>query len=340
VRKIFASALIAAAALSGCAHSRAPRMAPQAAGSCRSDVARWYAPDDAKQRARLDSWCAGVGPVTISQSAAAPAERVPLSDIAFVSWNVHVGNGRVGAFVDDLRAGRWTNGRAPRNVVLLLQEAVRLTGVPDLERQAKGARRISAAHQDAEDIEALSRALGLSMVYTPSMRNGKSARDPAADRGNAILSTLPLSNATAVELPIERQRRVALFATIPISDAEMLHVGVIHLDATDAAHHLWVLGSRSWRATQAAALESVLPAGTLVVGADLNTWLGSGEPASQYFHRLFANTSANSEGSRPGRRVLDYLFFRGAESAATAQYQVVSNKYGSDHYPLIGWFNN
>jgi endonuclease/exonuclease/phosphatase (EEP) superfamily protein YafD len=117
-------------------------------------------------------------------------------------------------------------------------------------------------------------------------------------------------------------------------------VGVIHLDATNAAHHLWVFGSRSWRATQAAPLESLLPTGTLVVGADLNTWLGSGEPASQYFHRLFANTSANIDGPGPRRRELDYLFFRGAESAVTAHYQVVSNKYGSDHYPLIGWFNN
>jgi endonuclease/exonuclease/phosphatase (EEP) superfamily protein YafD len=117
-------------------------------------------------------------------------------------------------------------------------------------------------------------------------------------------------------------------------------VGVIHLDATDAAHHLLVFGSRSWRATQAAALETLLPRGTLVVGADLNTWLGSREPASQYFHRLFANTSANIEGPGARWRALDYLFFRGAESPITAHYQVVSNKYGSDHHPLIGWFNN
>ncbi len=215
-----------------------------------------------------------------------------------------------------------------------------MTGVPELGPSAEGAGRIRAAHQDAQDIDALGRALGLSLVDAPSMRNGTGAHDPAADRGCAILSTLPLSNATAVELPIERQRRVALFADVAVSDVEILPVGVIHLDATDAADHLWIFGARSWRAAQAAALGSLLPSGTLVVGADLNTWLGSGEPASKYFHRLFPDTPATIEGSQARRRALDYLFFRGSGSAVTAHYQVVSNKYGSDHHPLIGWFNN
>ena len=36
------------------------------------------------------------------------------------------------------------------------------------------------------------------------------------DRGNAILSTLPLSDLTAIELPLESQRRVALQATVTV----------------------------------------------------------------------------------------------------------------------------
>ena len=44
------------------------------------------------------------------------------------------------------------------------------------------------------------------------MRNGSSAGDPAEDRGSAILSTLPLSEPIAVELPGERQRRVVIIA--------------------------------------------------------------------------------------------------------------------------------
>jgi endonuclease/exonuclease/phosphatase family metal-dependent hydrolase len=323
-------AVAIAFSMSACAHARAPRMAPQATGSCRSDLARWYAPDDAKQRARLDSWCAGVGPVTISQGAATPAGRVPLGDIAFVSWNVHVGIGNLHQFIDDLRAGRLTSGRPPRHFVLLLQEILRTPGVPAYEPRAKGARRIRARHQDSDDIEALSRELGLSVVYAPSMRNGNGARDPATDRGNAILSTLPLAGPMAIELPIERQRRVALFADVAVSAAGTLAVGVIHLDATDSARHLWVFHARRWRATQATALGTLLPEGTLVLGADLNTWMGRGEPASHYFRRIFGGTPHGG---------LDYLFFRGPEST-TAHYDVVSNTYGSDHHPLIGWFNN
>lgn len=318
-------------ALSACAHARPPRMAPQAAGSCRSALARWYAPDEAAERTKLDSWCAGVGPVTVAQTAGAPAERVLLNDVTFVSWNVHVGNGNLRGFVEDLRAGRLTNGRVPGHFVLMLQEAVRATAVPAFTQGTKAARRIGAPHQDAEDIGAVGRELGLSVVYAPSMRNGKGVEDPATDRGNAILSTLPVANPVAIELPIERQRRVALFADVSLSDTYTLPVGVIHLDATDAAHHLRVFHARRWRETQAMALDSLLPQGTLVVGADLNTWMGRGEPASLYFRRLFGGTP--HEG-------LDYLFFRGSELTTTARYEVVSNKYGSDHHPIVGWFSN
>ena len=224
-------------------------MTPEAAGSCRSDLARWYAPEDSAQRARLDAWCAGVGPTTMFNGAVQPAGSISPNDIAFVSWNVHEGNGRLRAFVEDLRAGRLTNGRAPQHFVLLLQEAVRTTGVPSLTAGARGARRIAAAHQDAEDIQALASDLGLSLLYAPSMRNGNAAGDPNGDRGNAILSTLPLSDPMAIELPFERQRRVALFAHVAVSAVESLPVGVIHLDATDAAKHLWVFNAELARHT-------------------------------------------------------------------------------------------
>ena len=46
------------------------------------------------------------------------------------------------------------------------------------------------------------------------MRNGSSAGDPAEDRGSAILSTLPLSEPIAIELPGERQRRVVIIAQV------------------------------------------------------------------------------------------------------------------------------
>jgi endonuclease/exonuclease/phosphatase (EEP) superfamily protein YafD len=41
---------------------------------------------------------------------------------------------------------------------------------------------------------------------------------------------------------------------------------------------------------------------------------------------------------RPGLslRVLDYLFFRTGKDRR-AHYRQVENRYGSDHYPLVGW---
>jgi hypothetical protein len=46
------------------------------------------------------------------------------------------------------------------------------------------------------------------------MRNGSGAAIPDEDRGNGILSTQPLANLRAMELPFVRQRRVVPIATI------------------------------------------------------------------------------------------------------------------------------
>ena len=53
-----------------------------------------------------------------------------MSDVVFVSWNVHVGSGDIRSFVNDLQAGLHTHGRRFPHYVLLLQEAVRTDDVP------------------------------------------------------------------------------------------------------------------------------------------------------------------------------------------------------------------
>ena len=60
-------------------------------------------------------------------------------------------------------------------------------------------------------------AEGLHAFYVPSMRNGEKTRE---DRGNAILSTLPLSDPVILELPHERQRRVAAGVRVEGVDAD------------------------------------------------------------------------------------------------------------------------
>ena len=65
------------------------------------------------------------------------------------------------------------------------------------------------------DVDDIAERFGLSVAYVPSMRNGP-ARDLVAreDRGNAILSTEPLVDVRAIELPFGKQRRVAITALI------------------------------------------------------------------------------------------------------------------------------
>jgi hypothetical protein len=328
----------------GCVRAKPPVMLPSAAESCRSAAMRWFGPDDRRDRSRLNAWCAGVGqPVVLAGPLANNAGRpnanasatspLSLEDIVFVSWNVHVGNGDLNTFVRDLRAGELTDGKPVRHFVLMLQEAVRGRDVPAYAAGASSARRIAARASHAIDIVDISRDLELSLIYVPSMRNGHSSRLEATDRGSAILSTLPLSDPIAVELPGERQRRVAIFARLLLQPGA-LSVGVVHLDALGSPRRFWVFGTSSVRDLQVKALAPLLPKTDLVLGADLNTWHGTREAAPRFLDTLFA-TRVSILRKRPGSRVLDYLFFR-LEGNLAALCTIAENDYGSDHHPLVG----
>ena len=317
---------------SACVRWTPPALRPAESGSCRSAGARWLIPDDERERMRLDSWCAGVGQVVVQHAAAASPQQPDMAAVTFVSWNVHVGLGDVEAFVNDLRKGALTGGRPVAQYVLLLQEAVRTAGVPPLAAGASGARRIGPQPgAQAKDVTELARDLGVSLIYVPSMRNGSSDRDPAEDRGNAILSTLPLSDPTFVELPGERQRRVLVTAR-----AGSFTAGVVHLDAFGSAARLRVFWTTWMRDRQVRSLREALPGGPLVLGADLNTWHGRDELAVRSLREAFAGTRVSVERHGLGLRVLDYLFVRPPE-ARGVRYREVANKYGSDHRPLVGW---
>ena len=318
---------------SGCVRWSPPSMAPVSGlAPCRTDSLRWVSPRDAKDRQRLDAWCAGVGlPIIQTAVATSAPQSVGMDAITFVSWNVHVGNGDIRAFVKDLRAGVHTGDRPIEHFVLMLQEAARTNGVPAFADAASGAARISSGASASIDIQAIGDDLGLSVVYVPSMRNGRSQDDPPADRGNAILSTLRLSEPIAVELPGERQRRVAIFAK-----AGAISVGVVHLDALGAPNRLWAFWTPWMRAVQIGAMGGVMPDGPLVLGADLNTWHGLDERAGRVLEQHPEATPATRDWDGLGLRVLDYLFFR-AGADKRAYVRQIGKSYGSDHKPLIGW---
>jgi hypothetical protein len=255
-----------------------------------------------------------------------------MSDVVFVSWNVHVGSGDIRSFVNDLRAGTHTDGRRFQHYVLLLQEAVRTEAVPAFASGASGAKRI-APHDPVPpiDIVRVSEELGASLIYVPSMRNGSSAADPAEDRGSAIVSTLPMQVPMAIELSGERQRRVVISAQIG-----SFSVAVVHLDALGGSRRLRLFWTPWMRDVQVRTTASVLPSGPLVVGADLNTWHGRDELAARHLAQLFRATPLSVDRHGLGLRVLDYMFFR-AGTNQRARYRQVANRYGSDHRPLVGW---
>jgi endonuclease/exonuclease/phosphatase family metal-dependent hydrolase len=319
--------------LSSCARSTPPAIAPISTGSCRSAGLGWLAPEDRGERARLDAWCAGVGEAALHATTTAPGPgAIGIEQITFVSWNVHVGNGDIRAFVKDLTGGAHTGGRAVSHYVLMLQEAVRTDGVPPLMPNASGAARIAAhAPPHPVDIVAISRELGLSLIYVPSMRNGASPDDPAEDRGNAILSTLPLSEPIAVELPGERQRRVVI-----IANAAMISIAVVHLDALGGARRLRAFWTPWMRDAQVRSAAAGLPDGPLVIGGDLNTWHGRDEFAARFLERQVGVTPLTIDRAGLGLRVLDYMFFR-AGTDRHAHYRQLDRRYGSDHRPLVGW---
>ena len=325
---------VVAVSLTGCVRWTPPTISPISTGSCRSNALQWLAPDDSRERARLGAWCAGIGvPAYHELSSTSTSDAVAMEDITFVSWNVHVGGGDIRTFVNDLRKGMHTDGRPVRHFVLMLQEVVRTQDVPPLAAGARGAPRIIPhAPMRPFDIVNGSQELGVqSLIYVPSMRNGSSGAEPHEDRGNAILSTLPMSEPVAIELPGERQRRVVI-----IAKAGPVSVAVVHLDALGGARRLRLFWTPWMRDLQIRAMVSALPPGPLVVGADLNTWHSRDELAARALGKMFSATAMSIDRHGLGLRVLDYMFFR-AGPGRRAYYRQLANRYGSDHRPLVGW---
>ena len=122
------------------------------------------------------------------------------------------------------------------------------------------------------------RRLGLALYYSPSMRNGAPA-ETDEDRGNAILSTEPLSDLAAIELPFERQRRVAAAATVHAARPGDGQPRAIRARQRAPREHRVgppAAGARPGTAAPpgAGAARVMPPDAPLLVGGDFNTWFG------------------------------------------------------------------
>jgi endonuclease/exonuclease/phosphatase family metal-dependent hydrolase len=320
----------------------------QRPGSDHADVACRVHLEPARESGlhpELDRWRDNVGEPVVVDCALEAASR--LQGIDVLCWNLAVGSARLDRLIDLLRDGAFGGAAvsAERPLVILAQEAFRADGtVPDTVASAHHGGRLGADDRRC-DIVRMAVRHGFSLRYSPSMRNG----DHVSDRGNAILSNVRLAGAQAVLLPFVRQRRVAVAAHV--AGHPGLHFVSAHLDT----HGQERTGGRrrfgAGRAAQAAALAAALQnrAGSLVLGADLNSYLGMSDPAVRALVAAGMHPARRAGNWRhtfhgPLRLLLDHVLYRCAGDAID-HVEVVrldevpgdrsSGVFGSDHHPLL-----
>lgn len=307
------------------AADRPCRVTPADDGALGATVV-WLGPSAADQRRHLDEWCSTVGPPVVAAAMARPTGPLGTDGLVVVSWNVHEGAGDVAALIAGLRDGTLTDGRPVTRFVLLLQEA----------RRAAGA--APTPSRPGADIVSVAREAGLSLYYVASKRLGGGTA-AAPDRGNAVLSTEPLSDFRAIELPFERQRRLAVEASISGADAAgtpwRLRLVSAHLESTATLKRLRVLASIPRQRQARALLEAMAVDEPVVLGGDFNTWFGFRDAT----YRLMA-AALPDLGVGDRRRTFGGLFRLDHVFARTpAGWQAVARRLdvrlGSDHFPLL-----
>jgi endonuclease/exonuclease/phosphatase family metal-dependent hydrolase len=292
---------------------------------------RWTRAVAGNERRASDRWCSGVGPPVIVRASEGQEATTPLT---IISWNTHVGGGDIVRLVRDARSSRLT-GAPVSSLVLLLQEAYRegdsVPSPPPPESRAASAQMPSTPGGSRRGIEATANVLGLSLLYVPSMRNGEQDED----RGNAILSSASLDDFEAIELPLERQRRVAIAARLHVRAPTPLALRVVSTHFTNVVgHHLWVL-SEPGRMRQARALSAALADDEpTVLGGDLNSWFGYHDAAFRELARIFPLARPADRRPTFGPMRLDHVLAR-LPSGWRVTVRRADSRYGSDHYPLI-----
>jgi endonuclease/exonuclease/phosphatase family metal-dependent hydrolase len=297
------------------------------------------------QRLRLEGWRQNVGrPVALDL---AVPRTDPADGLLVLSWNVWIGRGKLRELVTRIRQGEFTRLGAEPDLPLLIlvQEAYRSDSSIPPAPSGRAGRVLVAQLGPQEDVVETARSLQLNLRYAPSMRNGVLR----SDRGNAILSTHPLTQSHAIELPLVLQRRVAVSSMLTLGQRQ-LRVVSAHLDPRGPPGHRW-LGA-SGRELQARHLLSSLQDDTVILGADLN--LGRGRYERAWRALSDAGFTFGVPPARPAwrhtfhalpRLVLDYVLVRDRpEVIRQARIHRVDEHpqdrgprvFGSDHHPLLG----
>jgi endonuclease/exonuclease/phosphatase family metal-dependent hydrolase len=109
-----------------------------------------------------------------------------------------------------------------------------------------------------------------------------------------------------------------------------------HLDNIASRRYGWI-GGEYGRARQARGLVALLRDDVpTILGGDFNTWFGSSEPAYVETAAAFPQTRmADRRATFRGLLRLDHVFLR-LPPGWGAEFRRGDDRFGSDHYPLVG----
>jgi endonuclease/exonuclease/phosphatase family metal-dependent hydrolase len=341
----------------------------------------WYVPDSSTNSSTAEKWCLATGPAVIDSIPSGRFGPWRAGDsLAVVAWNVSAGGGDLLAFLDEqigLSCDATNAALAPgaSHFVLLLQEAYRRSAAvpadadesvipPAVKEQSRPGERV--------DVIEVARRCGLALAYVPATRNGTGEWEgDREDKGDAILSTLPLSDVIAVEMPMVAQRRVELAATVHDARGDSLRVVSVHLNTFPPPWRVLRTGGSS-RVRQALTLVDGLQRAELersgraadtalaacypscgddetasylistVAGGDINTWTGGGTALKQLYLHFPDSPPYDPTPTRTSFRT-DHILFRQAGTGSVGSvidgsYRRFDSAYHSDHHPITVWF--
>jgi endonuclease/exonuclease/phosphatase family metal-dependent hydrolase len=316
----------------------------------------WFTPVGTGENRALGDWCENVGPPIIRQTPAADFSNLPDDSLDVLVWNVEAGDGWVTEFLE--QNGRiecsGPTSRVPDDglhFVMLAQEALRRSN--EIPREVvNGALLPRVGSGDTNpgaflDLIQVAERCGLAIFYLPGSRNGPDEyAGLREDKGNAILSTLPLQDFAGIELPFESIRRVVPVATVEPESGRKIRFASAHFITTPPPWRVVMTGN-SARERQALGLidglmriEAAYGETAVVLGGDLNTF-SNRETALRKLRRYFGESPPPFNEPTRGPIHADHILFRAntffdsrPDHIIPGSYQRIDDLYYSDHYPV------
>jgi endonuclease/exonuclease/phosphatase family metal-dependent hydrolase len=315
----------------------------------------WFSPIGDGENRALEEWCRNNGPPVVKADPTGDFLSAGTDSIDVLVWNVEAGDGWVRQFLKDntdieCAGPNSTIKRGGLHFALLTQESLRRSNeIPEGTVPGGLLPRVGGhGHPDPLiGIVEVAAQCGLSIFYLPGSRNGADAFDGLReDKGNAILSTLPLSDFAGIELPFESVRRIATVATATTSNGSQVRLASVHVITTPPPWRVITTGN-SARARQSLGLvdglqqiETVFGEVSVIAAGDLNTF-SNHETSMRKLRKYFADSPPPLGVPTRGPVQADHILLRrsafvadGGDHIIPGSYTRVEELYFSDHNPV------